>query len=113
LRTGIEGINDLSRVDPFQLKTIPALSESSETLRSIVERKASDNRWLIFTFHGVGCGDPAVDAVEHAAFGLWLAENRTWIEVATIRELCERLARSAPRTATTGGLERRRTVLNP
>ncbi|MCX7798881.1 MAG: polysaccharide deacetylase family protein [Fimbriimonadales bacterium] len=113
LRTGIEGTNDLRRIDPFGLRTLPALSQTADSLRGVLERDRAKPCWHILTFHGVGCGDPAVDAVEHAAFCLWLAENRTTIEVATVSELCARVARAENGVAAAGDSERARTVRKP
>lgn len=94
VRTGIEGPNTLHRLDSSRLRTILALSEKADPLRITVERHEGTGCWLILTFHGVGCGEPAMDAVEHAAFCLWIAENRTTIEVATVSEFCSRIVRN-------------------
>ncbi len=113
VRTGLEGVNDLLKVDPHRVLCLPAVDCDSQTLVRIVEGHKNQRSWLVFVFLGVGSGEDSIDAVEHASFCLWLAENRNHLTVSPVSEVCLRIAARTSAAAAVGRTRSRRRAVFP
>ncbi len=113
VRTGLEGVNDLQRVDLGRVHCLPAIDCEAAQLADAVEAHRDRPSWLVFTFLGVGSGEDSVDAVEHASFCLWLAENRNSVAVAPMRDVCLAVAARSKGAAAVGRSKAKRRVAHP
>lgn len=113
VRTGLEGSNDPLRVDLGRIRCLPAVEGDSASLVATVEAHRDRPAWLVFAFLGVGSGEDAIDAVEHASFCLWLAENRNALTVLPLRDVCLALASRPSGTAAVGRGRAKRGVVHP
>lgn len=94
-RTSVEGMNSLERLDLTALKCYHAEDQTHEDWIALVESAQASGSWLILAFHGVGSGNHAVDALEHARFCLWLANHRDQVRVETVWNVGKELMSSA------------------
>lgn len=92
-RASTDGYNDPASCDALALRCVRAMDCNADELALLARRAVDAGAWVIFAFDGVGIGDPAIDAVEHAKFCLWLAERRSKILVGTVQEIGSRIAK--------------------
>jgi hypothetical protein len=93
-RGSTDGYNDPASCDILALRCVRAMDYNADELALLAQRAMDARAWVIFAFDGVGVGDPAIDAVEHAKFCLWLAERRTKILVGTVQEIGARIRKN-------------------
>jgi hypothetical protein len=86
-----DGFNSPTSCDLRALRCFSVLDFSFEELVVLAESAIDARAWAIFAFNGVGVGEPAVDAVDHAKFCLWLAERRDQILVAPVYDMGMRI----------------------
>lgn len=94
-RGSTEGYNAPMSCDALSLRCMRAFDYEADELILLAQQAVAVGAWVIFAFDGVGVGEPAVDAVEHAKLCLWLAEHRTTIHISTIHEIGCRIRKSA------------------
>jgi len=94
-RTSVEGMNNLQCLDTTALKCYHAEDQTHEDWIDLALAAKDTGSWLILAFHGVGSGNHAVDALEHAKFCLWLANNQDKVTVDTVWNIGKRLLSTA------------------
>lgn len=90
-RTSVEGMNNMECLDLTALKCYHAEDQTHEDWIDLTMSALENGSWLILAFHGVGSGNHSVDAVEHARFCLWLANNREKVQVDTVWNIGKKL----------------------
>ena len=81
-RTRGERTADPATCDLFHLNSLPVEFLQGDELVAIAEETLEDNRWAIFTFHGVGEGHLSVTEQALQTLVDWLARNtdRVWVD---------------------------------
>jgi hypothetical protein len=90
-RTSSEGSNSLKALDLTALKCFHTSEQTHHEWVDLTEAAIENKEWIIFAFHGVGVGEDSVDAIEHARFCLWLAENRERLRIDTVWNIGKKL----------------------
>jgi hypothetical protein len=88
-----DGYNAARDCDLRALRCFRIVDHTYEELVVLAEAARAAKSWAIFAFQGIGVGDPAIDAVDHAKFCLWLAERRDRLMVAPVFEIGNRVRR--------------------
>jgi len=86
-RGSVDGHNDPTTCDVLALRCIQASGYIAEELILLARQALDAGAWAVFAFEGVGVGEHAVDAMEHAKLCLWLAERRTQALLGTVAEV--------------------------
>jgi len=101
-RDSTEGYNDPASCDVLALRCVRAADFVADEFVLLTQQALAAKAWVIFAFDGVGVGEPAVDAVEHAKFCLWLAEHRGVAFVGTVYDVGCRVRKNAAAVAQQG-----------
>ncbi len=94
-RTSVEGSNNTQCLDLTALKCYHTEGQTHEDWIDLILTAQQSRSWVILGFHGVGSGNHSVDAVEHARFCLWLAENQDKVRVDTVWNVGKKLLSTA------------------
>jgi hypothetical protein len=94
-RGSTDGHNDPASCDVLSLRSFRASEFIAEELILLARQALDAGAWAVFAFDGVGVGDPAIDATEHARFCLWLAEHRREALIGTVHDVGCHLRKSA------------------
>jgi hypothetical protein len=90
-RSGLEGYNQPDALSPKYLRCIQCDGLSGAEMIALGEAAAGRGGYAIFSFAGIGEGNPSVDAEAHEELLIWLAAQKD-IFTAPIQSICEMLA---------------------
>lgn len=91
IRTGERGVNQPGEFDLKALRSLPMEDLTGSQLIEVCRLAIHQGGWSIFAFDGVGMGDRAVDAADHAELIEFLAASRDVVQVLPVITMAERL----------------------
>lgn len=98
-RSGIEGLNSPGSCELTYLNSIHVNDLQSCDLVEFVVSAAATGKWVIFSFCGVGVGEPSLDAAEHDEFCRWLASQREEFWIQPVIDVAAYIRANRPTTA--------------
>lgn len=83
VRTGVEGFNDPFCCDLRHASCIPCDGFDDSELLAICQAGVQRGAWIVFSFCGIGVGEPSVDRHAHDALVEYLHDHKSLVWTAT------------------------------